>query len=119
MENEKEVKRVHQNFCRRLNRLRIKATGGDKKAALNLISLMTEHQIAIRALGYRITSEDEGGKSGQLVPRTQEWVDEQITIQKANETDLDRIRINARKTGWTRDKLQKFILALEKEYDIE
>lgn len=91
--NEAEAKRVYRNFSRRLNRLTIKARGGDNEAAMQIIVRMTEMCEALKALGYRTTDED--GERSRLVPVTQEWIDAEL----AKETEIDKAIKRGRKSG--------------------
>ena len=88
----REAKRIKRNYSRRLKRLRIKATCGDKKAARDLMVLLTEKIVKLKELGYRLTDETEDGRINRLVLITQEWIEEQNNKQ----TDLDRLRVKAR-----------------------
>lgn len=74
-----EAKRVHRNYTQRLERLRIKASGGDKNASHKIIQVMTEHCKALKQLGFRITDD------GKIEPVTQKWIDE----SRAKMTEID------------------------------
>lgn len=118
LDNWLEVKRIQRNYQRRLNRLRIKARSGDNIAARKLmVSLAEEHQ-AIKALGYRFTDENEPGRPGRLVKRTQEWIDEQV----AKETVEDKMRRKIRQALINGDSnvdtlIRNYISSLANGYD--
>lgn len=50
-----EAKRIKTNYQRRLEHLRIKSTGGDKDAAMELMSVLAEMHGKLKELGYRLT----------------------------------------------------------------
>ncbi len=91
MQKEIEAKRIHRNYCRQLDRLKIKARNGDRDAAREIIKRMTAHYNALWNLGYRITNEDEN--LPHIVPVTKKW----IAQEKLKETKLDKLRKKLRK----------------------
>lgn len=103
-----EAKRIKRNYSRRLERLRIRSTyHNDKEASIKIIKVMTEYNIKIKELGYRLTDEDEG-RPNQLVLITKEWVE----LQKSKQTEIDKLLKKARKGDI--DSITKIILELAK-----
>ena len=112
----KEAKRIKTNYQRRLERLRVKSTGGDKDAAMDLMSLLAEMHGKLKELGYRLTDENESGRVNRLEPITQEWIDEQL----AKQTKVDKLaqQIRGMEEGPEKDKLtRELILEIGREYD--
>lgn len=111
-----EAKRIKTNYQRRLERLRVKSTGGDKDAAMDLMSLLAEMHGKLKELGYRLTDENESGRVNRLEPITQEWIDEQL----AKQTKVDKLaqQIRGMEEGPEKDKLtRELILEIGREYD--
>jgi hypothetical protein len=99
-----EAKRIYRNYCRRIDRLRMKARQGDREAARKIISVLADMEGKIKDLGCRIAGED--GEKHDIVPITQQWLDE----QKAKETELDRWTKKAR-TG-DQEAIRKVVMLL-------
>jgi hypothetical protein len=86
MSNE-EAKRVRNNYKRRLARLNAKVRTGDNEAALNVIKVLTERNIALKKLGYQIGDE---GELEKITPAV-------IRREKAKQTEMDKLVEKARK----------------------
>lgn len=101
-------KRLRRKYNRILDNLKIKARGGDKEAAIQIIGKLAEFYGALKDLGYRITDEDES-KPNRLVPITKEWVEAKL----AAETEADKLlrRIRAGDASATRE----YILLMAKQ----
>jgi ssDNA-binding Zn-finger/Zn-ribbon topoisomerase 1 len=93
--NLEEAKRIQRNYHRRIERRRIKSlVNRDHKAASEMLELVGEKIIKLRELGYRKTNEYENPPN-KLVLITQKWIDH----EKSKLTELDKLRIKARKGG--------------------
>lgn len=72
-----------------------------------LLQLMGDKCVALRAIGFRETDENEDFPNNTLVPITQEWIDEQL----AKETPLDKLAKKARQTQ-SHEDVAAYITAL-------
>lgn len=101
-----QAKRVRKNINAQLRRLTAKSLNGDTNAAHRIIVKMTELEVKLKDLGFRITEDDE---KPVLVPITEEW----LVKQRANETILDKLLKEARHGD--QEKIRKVILFMAKE----
>ncbi len=99
-EHRNEAIKIRDKYHRVLNKLTQKARVGDNNAAKQIIVELTNYHKSLKEIGYRTTSEDEPGKAGRVVARTQEWIDN----QKAKETQRDRDIKAFRKASMDGDK---------------
>lgn len=72
--------KIKRKYRRILNKLNIKTRHGDKQACIDIIKEMTNYNVALHAVGYRETDENEPGRVGRLVPITEEWRAKQIKV---------------------------------------
>jgi len=98
------AKRIRERYRQRLRKLQIKSRNGDKEAASNIIVQMTEYNIKLKEIGYRETDDNE------LVPITDSWIQEQLL----NETEIDRLTREFRKTQ-NYELLSKIVLLMKEE----
>jgi len=96
--------KVRRNLYRTLERLRIKARHGDKEACWKIIPTLTELNVKLKKLGYRIDDDN------RLVLITKKWIEE----QKAKMTEMDKFAKSARSGDPV--AVREFILKMAEGY---
>lgn len=104
------AKSIQDHYLPVLDNLRIRATGGSKEAAREIITVLTDYYQALKDLRFRTTDENESIKAGTLVRITQEYIDE----QEAKKTKIDKLRDIATKEP-TDENVRNFVRALSED----
>ena len=91
MNNLEKAKIIKKKYDLILDRLSHLSTNGDKEAPLLLIQKLTEYTLALKAVGYRQTDEDESPPN-KLVKITDEYLAESKRKNAEIENIMDRIR---------------------------